>query len=144
MAITPNTFPEPQTPGSYGLAAADAHYSMAPFLLGPDEALVMTGRWPECRFANVCLWNRFQQTFDYVSRAVSLNRTQTEADEDGRFSMILAHEDPGRSQLAGYRRQPVRAGVLALLSRRRGCGDTERKGRKARGCSAMMRRHEDG
>jgi hypothetical protein len=96
MASTPNTFPEPQTPGSYGLAAADAHYSMAPFLLGPDEALVMTGRWPACRFANVCLWNRFQQTFDYVSRTVSLNRTQTEADEDGRFTMILAHEDPGR------------------------------------------------
>ena len=61
-----------------------------------DEALVITGRWPDCRFGNVCLWNRFQQTFDYVSRTVSLNRTQTEADEDGRFTMILAHEDPGR------------------------------------------------
>lgn len=95
MAITPNTFPEPQTPGNFGLAAADAHYSMAPFLLGPEEALVMTGRWPACRFANVCLWNRFQQTFDYTSRTVSLNRTQTQADADGRFTMILAHEDPG-------------------------------------------------
>ncbi|MBW2231951.1 MAG: DUF1214 domain-containing protein [Deltaproteobacteria bacterium] len=95
MAVTPNTFPEPQTPGNFGLAAADAHYSMAPFLLGPEEALVMTGRWPDCRFANVCLWNRFQQTFDYPYRSVSLNRTQTEADADGRFTMIVAHEDPG-------------------------------------------------
>lgn len=95
MSITPNTFPEPQPPGNFGLAAADAHYSMAPFLIGPDEALVMTGRWPDCRFGNVCLWNRFQQTFDYSSRSVSLNRTQTKLDEDGRFSMILAHEDPG-------------------------------------------------
>jgi hypothetical protein len=95
VSITPNAFPKPIPPGTYGLAAADAHYSMAPFLLGPDEALVMTGRWPECRFANVCLWNRFQQTFDYVNRPVSLNRTQTQADADGRFEMILAHEDPG-------------------------------------------------
>jgi len=95
LSITPNTFPEPQTPGNFGLAAPDAHYSMAPFVLGPDEALVITGRWPACRFANVCLWNRFQQTFDYASRPVSLNRTQTEADPDGRFTMILAHEDPG-------------------------------------------------
>jgi len=95
VSTTPNTFPRPQLPGTFGLAAADAHYSMAIYVLAPDEALVMTGRWPDCRFGNVCLWNRFQQTFDYRNRVVSLNRTQTEADEDGRFRMILAHEDPG-------------------------------------------------
>ena len=38
-------------------------YSMAPYAL-PDEALVITGRWPECRFANVSLWNRYLQTYD--------------------------------------------------------------------------------
>ena len=78
-----------------GLAAADAHYSMAPFLLGPDEAMIITGRWPQCRFANVCLWNRFQQTFDYQTRTVSLNRSQTRLDADGGFTMVLAHQDPG-------------------------------------------------
>lgn len=96
MAITPNQFPEPQPPGSFGLAAADAHYSMAPFLLAADQALVVTGRWPECRFANVCLWNRFQQTFDYGSRCVSLNRAQTKTNPDGSFTMVVAAEDPGR------------------------------------------------
>lgn len=95
MSVTPNVFPAPRTPGDYGLAAADAHYSLAPFLLGPGDALVMTGRWPECRFGSVCLWNRFQQTFDYTTRSVSLNRAQTEADDDGRFRIIVAHEDPG-------------------------------------------------
>jgi hypothetical protein len=95
VSTTPNLFPQPQLPGEYGLAAADAHYSMAIFVLAPDEALVMTGRWPDCRFGSVSLWNRFQQTFDYLNRDVSLNRTQAEADEDGRFKMILAHEDPG-------------------------------------------------
>ena len=68
---------------------------MAPYLLGPDEALVMTGRWPSCIFANVCLWNRYQQTFDYRNRQISLNRTQTELEQDGSFRMIIAHENPG-------------------------------------------------
>jgi hypothetical protein len=95
LSLTPNEFPQPQPPGNFGLAAFDAHYSMAPFFINHDEALVITGRWPDCRFANVCLWNRFQQTLDYRGRSVSLNRTQTSLEEDGSFRMILAHEDPG-------------------------------------------------
>lgn len=95
VSLNPNAFPPPVPPGDFGLAAFDAHYSMAPFFIGPDEALVITGRWPECRFGNVCLWNRFQQTLDYRSRSVSLNRAQTVLEEDGSFRMILAHTDPG-------------------------------------------------
>ena len=95
VSLTPNEFPVPQPPGDYGLSAGDAHYSMAPFFIGDDEALVLTGRWPECRFGNVCLWNRFQQTYDYVNRSSSLNRAQTELEDDGSFKIILANEDPG-------------------------------------------------
>ena len=68
---------------------------MAPFFINHDEALVITGRWPECRFGNVCLWNRFRQTLDYSEHSVSLNRSQTALEDDGSFRMILAHEDPG-------------------------------------------------
>ncbi|MCB1690349.1 MAG: DUF1214 domain-containing protein [Halioglobus sp.] len=96
VGLTPNEFPVPVPPGDFGLAAYDAHYSMAPFFIGPDEALVITGRWPECHFGNVCLWNRFQQTLDYRSRSVSLNRAQTPLEPDGSFRMILAHQDPGQ------------------------------------------------
>jgi hypothetical protein len=78
-----------------GLAAFDAAYSMAPFFLGPEQALLITGRWPACRFGNVCLWNRFQQTLDYVHRPVSLNRAQTVLEADGSFRVVLAHRDPG-------------------------------------------------
>lgn len=95
LSLTPNEFPAPQTPGNFGLAAFDAHYSMAPFFINADEALVVTGRWPDCRFGNVCLWNRFQQTLDYKGRSVSLNRTQTKLEDNGSFKMIIAHEDPG-------------------------------------------------
>ena len=95
VSIVPNAFPQPVTPGDFGLAAFDAAYSMAPYVIGPDDALVMTGRWPTCRCANVSLWNRHMQTYDYANRRVSLNRAQTKLEADGRFQVVLAHRDPG-------------------------------------------------
>src|SRR5262245_8236458 len=83
VSTTPNQFPKPVTPGDFGLAAFDAAYSMAPYVIGPDDALVMTGRWPKCRFANVSLWNRHMQTYDFANRPVSKNRTQTRLEPDG-------------------------------------------------------------
>ena len=98
ISRVPNEFPPPGKPGDLGLAAFDAAYAMAPFLIGPDEALVIRARWPQCRYANVCLWNRHLQTFDYASRSISLNRAQTVADADGRFTAVIAHTDPGTSR----------------------------------------------
>jgi hypothetical protein len=95
LSIVPNEFPPPTAPGDMGLAAVDAAYSMAPYYLEPDQALVITGRWPECKMANVCLWTRFQQTFDYSTRQVSLNRRQTRLEPDGSFRLVIAHRDPG-------------------------------------------------
>jgi hypothetical protein len=95
VAIVPNQFPKPVPPDTFGLTAFDAHYSMAPYYIGPDEALIMTGRWPKCRCANVSLWNRFLQTLDYANRPVSRNRAQTTLEADGSFRIVLAHEDPG-------------------------------------------------
>jgi hypothetical protein len=94
---TPNEFPVPQAPGDFALSAADAHYSLGRWQLGSDEALVVTGRWPECRFASVCAWNRFQQTLDYMNRPVSRNRANTTLEVDGSFRMVVAHADPGVS-----------------------------------------------
>ena len=91
----PNQFPKPIPPGNHALAAFDAAYSMAPYVLGPDEALVITARWPECRCANVSLWNRHLQTYDYAHRRVSLNRAQTVLEPDGSFRVVIAHRDPG-------------------------------------------------
>jgi hypothetical protein len=95
VSVTPNEFPTPVVPGNMAFAAFDAAYSMAPYLIGPDEALVITGRWPECVFGNVCLWNRWSQMYDYVNRQVSRNRANTTLEPDGSFRMVLAHEDPG-------------------------------------------------
>ena len=95
----PNQFVPPKkddTHEAITYAARDNVYSMAPFVLGPDKALLIRGRFPKCRFANVVLFNRFLQTFDYEERSVSLNRAQTVLEEDGSFEMIVAHKDPGR------------------------------------------------
>lgn len=95
VARTPNQFPKPVKPGDFGLAAVDAAYSMAPFVIGPEQALVVKGRWPTCRCANVSLWNRHMQTFDFANRRVSLNRAQTKLEADGSFRIVFAHQDPG-------------------------------------------------
>lgn len=91
----PNRFPTPQAPGDIAYTALDASYTMAPYSLAADEALVMTGRFPRCRFSNVVLWNDYQVTYDYARRQVSRNRAQTTLESDGRYRMIIAHEDPG-------------------------------------------------
>ncbi len=91
----PNRFVPPVPPGDHALAAADASYSLAPYLLGPDEALVMRVRWPDCRYGGVALWNRHLQTFDYLRGRVGLNRVQTVADADGSTTIVIAHRNPG-------------------------------------------------
>ena len=77
VSSTPNVFPLPEVPGDFAFAAFDAAYSMAPYVIAPDEALVITGRWPECRFANVALWNRYLQTYDFAYRPAGRNRANT-------------------------------------------------------------------
>ena len=75
-------------------AAKDNTYAMAPWVLKPDEALIIKGRFPACRFASVVLWNMFMQTLDYRYRQTSLNRKQTTLEKDGSFTMVVAHQDP--------------------------------------------------
>lgn len=99
VSRVPNQFIPPKkdaTHDSITYAARDNVYSMAPWVLGPDQALVIRGRFPACRFCNVVLFNRFLQTLNYEERSISLNRAQTVLDDDGSFEMIVAHENPGR------------------------------------------------
>jgi hypothetical protein len=95
VSTTPNEFPPPELPGTFAFAATDAAYSMAPYMLAPDEALVMTGSWPRCRFANVSLWTRYLQTYDYAHRPAGRNRVNTTLEPDGTYRIVIAHEDPG-------------------------------------------------
>ncbi len=98
VSLVPNQFPRPKKDDSntkVGFAAKDNVYSMAPFVLAEGEALVIRGRFPKCRFANVVLWNRHTHSFDYRYRQISLNRKQTQLEPDGSFKIVLAARDPG-------------------------------------------------
>ena len=64
-------------------------------IIAAGQALVIEGRWPECVYANLCFWNRFQQAIDYRYRPGSLNRKQMQLNKDGSFTCVLAHVDPG-------------------------------------------------
>ncbi len=75
--------------------AADIVYSMGRWDLGPDQALVMEGTLPRGAFANVMLWNQHMQTLEYRSRTSSLNASQIELDEDGRYRIVISERDPG-------------------------------------------------
>lgn len=106
VSMVPNRFNPPEQPATEtGWANMDASYAMAPYELQPGEALLVTGRFPVCRFANVVLFNRFLQTFDYTHRRVSLNRRQMVLRSDGSFRIVLADRDPGVPNwldVAGY------------------------------------------
>jgi len=78
-----------------GYAAVDNAYLQTRYELEPDQALVMRGRFPRCRFANVVLWNHRLQTPPYRHRRVSLNRRQIRYERDGSFALVVAHRDPG-------------------------------------------------
>jgi hypothetical protein len=97
VSTVPNQFKKPEKwlAEEGGFGAVDNAYAMAPYVVMPDQALVIEGSFPKCRFANVVLWNRFLQSYDYVSRRISLNRKQVTLDAAGRFRMVLAHRDPG-------------------------------------------------
>jgi hypothetical protein len=66
-------------------------------MLKEDQALVMEGTLPACKFAGVVLWNRFLQSYDYVSGRASLNRNQMmlTLTHDGTADDGGAHADVG-------------------------------------------------
>ncbi len=93
----PNTiedpYPVPQT--TYGWAAGDAAYAMGTFDLADDQALLITGRSPDCAFWNMCLWNQFLHTYNYDYERVTINGGQIRYESDDSWTIVIAHRDPG-------------------------------------------------
>src|SRR5262245_25324753 len=100
VSTVPNQLGEPRAAGhgegdKTAWGAVDTSYSMGPYLLRPDAALVMEGRLPRCSVANVVLWNRWMMSYEYRSRQVSLNRRQMRLGDGGSYRIVLAARDPG-------------------------------------------------
>lgn len=97
ISLEPNVIAKPGqfiSAGKQAYANTHAYYSSGPYQLADDEALVIEGRFPAARFANVVLWNRYMQTYDFTQRQVSLNRQQINYEDDGSFKLVVAHRDP--------------------------------------------------
>ena len=80
LSLVPNEFPKPVVPGDMGLAAIHAAYSMAPWLLGPDQALVVTVRarrdgWPVCRYLDIRRGSPWRARYRSFGRWWSAGRT---------------------------------------------------------------------
>ena len=93
----PNTVDEPYgvPEVTYGWAAGDAAYAMGSFDLADDESLVIEGTSPECAFWNMCLWNPFLHTYNYDYERVTINGGQVAYNDDGSWTIVVAHRDPG-------------------------------------------------
>ena len=87
--------PYPVPTATFGWAAADAAYAMGSFDLGPDEALYIEGRSPECAFWNLCLWNQLLHTYNYDYERVTINGGQVQYNDDGSWTIVVAPRDPG-------------------------------------------------
>ncbi|MEX0873514.1 MAG: DUF1214 domain-containing protein [Actinomycetota bacterium] len=87
--------PYPVPSQTFGWAAGDAAYAMGSFDLGPDEALVLEGRSPECAFWNMCLWNPFLHTYNYDYGRVTINGGQVTYEPSGSWRIVVAERDPG-------------------------------------------------
>ena len=105
--ITP--LPLPPIPPAYNKmspprqASADSGHWSTPdnihsfgfFKVADDEALVIRGRSPACRYWSVHLWNPYLQTYDYANYPCALNSAEVELAEDGSWELLIAHRDPG-------------------------------------------------
>jgi hypothetical protein len=63
--------------------------------LGPDEALVIEAKPPRCDYWNFQLANIWAESLDFVNRRVHTNSHTTTYNDDGSFTLVVAHEDPG-------------------------------------------------
>ena len=87
--------PYPVPTVTYGWAAGDAAYAMGTFDLQEDQALVISGRSPECAFWNLCLWNPFLHTYNYDYERVTINGSQVVYEPDGSWTIVVAARNPG-------------------------------------------------
>ncbi len=82
------------SPTVRGWGTPDNIYALGAFEIEADQALVITGRSPQCVYWGVQLWNRYMQSLDYRYHRVSLNGAQAVLEADGSFRVVIAQRDP--------------------------------------------------
>lgn len=87
-----NEFAEPyQVPdANFGWSARDACYAYGSFVLGGDEALVITHTPPPCRFWNLVVWNQFMAGPCVTDARTSVNGHSAVPNADGSVTVVLS------------------------------------------------------
>jgi Protein of unknown function (DUF1214) len=71
------------------------HYQRGAWQLQPGQALRIEGRVAPARHWSILLYSRFLNSLDARNRTVSLTGARVRTHADGRFTIVLAGEDPG-------------------------------------------------
>jgi hypothetical protein len=77
------------------LPTPDIVYTGAWWQIGPDEALVVEGTPPRCRYWSLQIFNRWLESPDYRHLRVALNDSQAVLEDDGSFRVLISARDPG-------------------------------------------------
>jgi len=87
-----NTLTAPQsTPGGLSSQFSSiGHYSLA-----DDEAMIVTVPVSECAYQAIQVGSRWYVSTDYEHHQTALNKSQSQADPDGRFRYVISERDPG-------------------------------------------------
>lgn len=76
---------------------ANIHYHNSRWALGPDEALWIELKPPECTTWNLQVGNFWMESLDYRYHRIHLNKHTAHYEPDGSVRIVLAHRDPGEA-----------------------------------------------
>lgn len=90
----PNEIRPPMSSGAFG-GMATQWGTKGNLDLGQDDALIVRCNAAGAGFRNLTLTDGFHMSIEYWKRTSSFNHEQMAPDEDGDFTFVIAHRDPG-------------------------------------------------
>ena len=90
----PNTVRAPTSSAIFG-GVATQWGTKGTIDLPQEDAIIVRANGAGANFRNLVLANDYYTTTDYWRRTSSLNMDQMAPDEDGNYTFVIAHDDPG-------------------------------------------------
>ena len=90
----PNNIRPPMSSAAFG-GMATQWGTKGNLCLEEDDALIVRCNAAGAQFRNLTLTDAFHMSIEYWQRTSSFNHVQMAADEDGDFTFVIAHRDPG-------------------------------------------------
>jgi hypothetical protein len=94
IALPANEMVPPMSSAGFG-GMASQYTAKVNCVLEPDEVMIVRANEAGARFRNFVPSNKFMISINYWERMGSLNMHQMAPDADGKFTYVVAHEDPG-------------------------------------------------